>query len=101
MKARRLTPALPMKPDKRPIECGRSLSASHRNRPPSCPTTGIGRKGSKRGPTPTAPEPGPPPPCGVEKVLQIHVNDVESHVTRAHLAEDRVQIGAVIVEQAA
>ena len=25
--------------------------------------------GSSRGLTPTAPAPGPPPPCGVEKVL--------------------------------
>ena len=32
-------------------------------------TTGIGMKGSRRLLTPTAPEPGPPPPCGVENVL--------------------------------
>ena len=32
-------------------------------------TRGAGRNGSRASTTPTGPQPGPPPPCGVEKVL--------------------------------
>src|SRR5678815_3436178 len=32
---------------------------------------------------------------------RVHVYDVEAHVTRAHLAEDGIEIGAVVVQQAA
>ena len=33
--------------------------------------------------------------------MKIQVNDVEPHVPRPHLAEDGIQVGTVIVEQAA
>ena len=33
--------------------------------------------------------------------MQVHVDDVEAHVAGAHLAEDGVEVGAVVVEQAA
>ena len=33
--------------------------------------------------------------------MQIHVDDIETHVTRTNLAEDRVEVGAIVVEQAA
>ena len=33
--------------------------------------------------------------------MQVHVDDVEPHVPGAHLAEDRVQVGAVVVKEAA
>ena len=35
-----------------------------------------------------------------EGLVQVHVNDVESHVAGPDLAADRVQIGAVVVQQA-
>ena len=44
----------------------RSASGSVRLR---MATIGTGRNGSRRCATPTGPAPGPPPPCGVEKVL--------------------------------
>jgi hypothetical protein len=55
----------------------------------------MGMNGNSRFDTPTAPAPGPPPPCGV------HVNDVEAHIPRPHLAENGVEVGAVVVQQAA
>ncbi len=33
--------------------------------------------------------------------MQVHVDDVETHVAGAHLAQDGVQVGAVVIEQAA
>jgi hypothetical protein len=33
--------------------------------------------------------------------VQVDVHDVEAHVAGQHLAEDRVQVGAVVVQQAA
>ena len=36
-----------------------------------------------------------------ERLVQVHVDDVEAHVARAHLAEDRVEVRAVVVQQAA
>src|SRR6185436_4772484 len=38
--------------------------------------------------------------CG-ESLVQVHVYDVKAHVARAHLAEDGVEVGAVVVQQAA
>ena len=38
-------------------------------RPPRCPPAAPGKKSTSFSLTPTGPEPGPPPPCGVEKVL--------------------------------
>ncbi len=38
---------------------------------------------------------------GGEGFVQVHVDDVEAHVAGAHLAEDGVEVGAVVVEQAA
>ncbi len=36
-----------------------------------------------------------------ERLVQIHVNDVESHGARTHLAENRVEVRAVVIQQAA
>ena len=36
-----------------------------------------------------------------EGLVQVHVDDVEAHVTRTHLAENGVEVGAVVVQQAA
>ena len=36
---------------------------------------------------------------GGEGLVQIHVHDVEAHVTRSHRAENRVEVRAVVVEQ--
>ena len=36
-----------------------------------------------------------------EGLVQVHVQDIEAHVTRFHLAENRIQIGAVVIQQAA
>src|SRR5689334_5341697 len=36
-----------------------------------------------------------------EGLVQVHVDDVEAHIARAHLAEDGVEVGAVVVQQAA
>ena len=38
--------------------------------------------------------------CG-ERLVQVHVDDVEIHVARADLAENRVQVGAVVIQQPA
>ncbi len=84
------------------MEWGRSFSVSQRYPPPSLPTTGIGRNGASRACTPTAPAPGPPPPCGVrEGLVQVHMDDVEAHVAGPHLAQDRVQVRAVVVQEPA
>ncbi len=36
-----------------------------------------------------------------KSLVQVHVDHVETHVAGLHLAEDRVQIGAIVVEQPA
>ncbi len=36
-----------------------------------------------------------------EGLVQVHVDDIEAHVTRPHLAENRVEVGAVVIQQAA
>ena len=36
-----------------------------------------------------------------ERLVQVHVDRVEAHVARPHLAEDRVEVRAVVVQQAA
>jgi hypothetical protein len=36
-----------------------------------------------------------------EGLVQVHVHDVESHVAGTHDAEDRVEIGAVVIEEPA
>ena len=38
---------------------------------------------------------------GGEGLVQVEVDDVEAHVARADNAEDRVQVGAVVVEEPA
>ncbi len=38
---------------------------------------------------------------GGECFVQVHVDYVEAHVSRSHLAENRVEVGAVVVQQAA
>ena len=32
-------------------------------------------------------------------LMQIHVNDIKIHITRAYLAENRVEIGTVVIQQ--
>ena len=60
--------------------------------------SGPGRNGASSSVTQTGPEPGPPPPCGVENVLcRLMCMRVEAHVARARLAENRVEVGAVAV----
>jgi hypothetical protein len=42
-------------------------------------TTGSGKYSTSRWQTATGPEPGPPPPCGVERVLcRFKVHDVKT-----------------------
>src|SRR5699024_4613435 len=36
-----------------------------------------------------------------ERLVQIHVDDVEAHVAGPHLAEDGIQFGAIVIQQAA
>ena len=36
-----------------------------------------------------------------ERLVQVHVDRVEAHVARPHLAEDRVEVRAVVIEQSA
>ena len=38
---------------------------------------------------------------GGERLVQVHVYDVEAHVTRPHPPEDGVEVGAVVITQAA
>ena len=38
---------------------------------------------------------------GGKGLVQVHVDDVEAHVARAHLAQNRVEVGAVVVGEAA
>jgi hypothetical protein len=38
---------------------------------------------------------------GGEGLVQVHVDDVEAHVARTHLAENRVEVGAVVIREAA
>src|SRR5947209_15005294 len=64
-------PKLPNQLRSRPIDLGLLYSSLYF--PPSFPavfsTVGVGRYGSSFDTTPTTPDPGPPPPCGVVKVL--------------------------------
>src|ERR1019366_503466 len=47
------------------------------------------------------PGPGPSPAVwGGEGLVQVHVDDVEPHVARAHHAEDGIEVGSVVVEEA-
>ena len=51
---------------------------------------------------PTAPAPGPPPPWGVAKVLcRFRWTHVKAHVAGAHNAHNGVEVGPVVVAQAA
>ena len=36
-----------------------------------------------------------------ERLVQVHVDDVEAHVARLDLAQDRVEVGAVVIQQPA
>ena len=36
-----------------------------------------------------------------KRLVQIHVNNIETHVARPDLAEDRIEICAVVIQQAA
>ena len=46
-----------------------SFASSSLSTPSSSTMRGTGAKGSSASENTTGPEPGPPPPCGVEKVL--------------------------------
>ena len=65
--ARTSMPKLPQKAWSLPMDCGRLQSSAYSS--PSFTTTGVGRNGARWSLIPTGPEPGPPPPCGVVKVL--------------------------------
>ena len=54
---------------------------------------------ARRNPHRTRPRTAAPMGRG-EGLVQVHVDDVEAHVARAHLAEDGVEVGAVVIEQA-
>jgi hypothetical protein len=36
---------------------------------------------------------------GSEGLVQVHVDDVEAHVTGSHDADDRVEVRAVVIEK--
>ena len=38
---------------------------------------------------------------GGKSLVQVHVDDIEAHVTGAYLAENGVEVGAIVIEQAA
>ena len=103
MYARSSTPALPMNADRRPIDCGRSFSRrASGSASPSLPDhrdrqerqQALADADRARARTAAAVR-------RRERLVQVHVDDVEAHVARAHLAEDRVEVGAVVVQQPA
>ena len=91
-----------MKADRRPIDCGRSFSDSQRYLLAFLANHGNGHEGQQarahahraRARTAAAMRRG-------KRLVQVHVDDVEAHVTRTHLAENGVEIGAVVVQQPA
>ena len=85
----------------RPIERGRSWSST--NEPSSWrATTGAGRYGSRASVTATGPAPGPPPPCGVVNVLcRLKWTMSKPMSPGPRLAHDRVEVGAVVVQERA
>ncbi len=84
------------------MDCGRSFSDSQRYCSPSLPDHGNGHEGQQarthahraRTRTATAMRRG-------KGLVQVHVDDVEAHVTRTHLAENGVEIRAVVIQQPA
>ena len=76
-----------------PNSCAAAGRQAHRARPGQ-EVDQAGRHGDR---------PGSRPPAAVrggEGLVQVHVHDVESHVARPHDAEDGVEVGPVVVEQA-
>ena len=64
--------------------------------------SGPGRKSSSRADTPTGPEPGPAAAVrGREGLVQIVVHHVEAEIARPRDAGERIQVGAVAVDEAA
>ena len=93
---------LPPKAVRRPMLSGRSRSVSQGSRRRRRPTRGTGRIGlqprrdAHRTRTGTAAAVG-----GGEGLVQVHVDDVEAHVPGPDLAQDGVEVGPVVIEQAA
>ena len=70
--------------------------------PPSATTYGTGMNGASAADSATGPAPGPPPPCGVEKVLcRLMCMASTPRSPGPHLADDGVEVGAVGVEEGA
>jgi hypothetical protein len=68
---------------------------------PCFSTKGSGAKGVSASEKTTGPEPGPPPPWGVEKVLwRLMCIGIDAEVAGANAADDRVEIGAVAINEA-
>ena len=64
----------------------------------ACP----GRKGARCCLTPIGPIPGPPPPCGMQKVLcRLRWRDVGADLGRPAEPDQRVEVGAVQIDLAA
>ena len=99
--ARTRIPKLPLHPCIRPIESGRSWS--HRER--AVRVALDPRHGQERHePLDDAHRSGPRPSPAVgrrERLVGVDVHDVETHVPRPAPAHDRVQVRAVVVDEAA
>ncbi len=66
--------------------------------PLACP----GRNGTRSATTQSGPTPGPPPPCGMQKVLcRLRWLDVAAELARRGDADQRVHVRAVDVHPAA
>ena len=62
--------------------------------------TGSGANGVSASEKTTGPAPGPPPPCGRrEGLVEVDVHRVDAEVARPDAADDRVEIGAVAIDQ--
>ena len=99
--ARASTSALPCQECTRPIERGGVVHANcavRRSRAGRGPgrnsASALGHRDGARAGAPAAVR-------GRERLVQVEVHDVEAHVAGAHDTEDRVQVRAVVVEQAA
>ena len=84
------------------MDCGRSFSVSQRVLVAVLADHGNGHEGQQaRAHTHRARARTAAAVRRREGLVQVHVDDIEAHVTRAHLAEDGVEVGAVVVQQAA
>src|SRR5262249_49680937 len=95
--ARTCIPKLPQNDCTLPMDFGRFQSIPHWS--PSRATVGTGMKGARCALNATGPPPRPPPAVGRrERLVEVHVDDVEAEVPGAREAEQGVEIGAVHVD---